>query len=153
MKKLLVRLRTSIKAIVLFVISSIIIFGIAMCVYKPIYSVSLNGEMIGYSSDRTALQSKILDYIENGNEDNVAFVQIDNMPEYKLCFLKRGIETSDEEIYQKVIETGTTYYKYYALAVSNEEKLRIRKYMQETRRIWKNNELFPIKQKLNKKWN
>ena len=122
MRRLLIGLRTSVKAIVLFVISSIIIFGIAMCVYKPIYSVSLNGEMIGYSADRAALQAKILEFIEKGNDDNVAFVQIDNMPEYKLCFLKRGIETSDEEIYQKVIETGTTYYKYYALALNNEEK-------------------------------
>ena len=99
------------------------IFVVAMCVYKPIYSVSLNGEMIGYSKDRAALQSKILEYMENGDEDNVAFVQINDMPEYKLCFLKRGIETNDDEIYEKVIAGGTTYYKYYALAVDNEEKL------------------------------
>lgn len=122
MRKLLISLRTSIKAIVLFAVCSIIIFVIAMCVYKPIYSVSLNGEMIGYSKDRAALQAKILDYMEKGNEENVAFVQINDMPEYKLCFLKRGIETNDDEIYEKVITGGTTYYKYYALAVDNEEK-------------------------------
>ena len=123
MRKLLIGLRTSIKAIVLIAVCSIIIFVIAMSVYKPIYSVSLNGEMIGYSKDRAALQSKILEYMEKGNEDNVAFVQINEMPEYKLCFLKRGIETNDDEIYEKVISGGTTYYKYYALAVDNEEKL------------------------------
>ena len=122
MRKLLIGLRTSIKAIVSFAVCSIIIFVIAMCVYKPIYSVSLNGEMIGYSKDRAALQSKILNYMENGDEENVAFVQINDMPEYKLCFLKRGIETNDDEIFQKVIDGGTTYYKYYALAVDNEEK-------------------------------
>lgn len=123
MRKFLIGLRTSIKAIVLFTVCSIMIFVVAMCVYKPIYSVSLNGEMIGYSKDRAALQSKILEYMENGDEDNVAFVQINDMPEYKLCFLKRGIETNDDEIYEKVIAGGTTYYKYYALAVDNEEKL------------------------------
>lgn len=123
MRKLLIGLRTSIKAIVLIAVCSIIIFVIAMSVYKPIYSVSLNGEMIGYSKDRAALQSKILEYMEKGNEDNVAFVQINEMPEYKLCFLKRGIETNDDEIYEKVISGGTTYYKYYALAVDSEEKL------------------------------
>lgn len=123
MRKLLIGLRTSIKAIVLFAVCSIIIFVIAMFVYKPIYSVTLNGEMIGYSKDRATLQSKILDYMENGDEDNVAFVQINDMPEYKLCFLKRGIETNDDEIYEKVIAGGTTYYKYYALAVNSEEKL------------------------------
>lgn len=123
MRRLLIGLRTSIKAIVLIAVCSIIIFVIAMCVYKPIYSVSLKGENIGYSRDRAALQSKILEYMENGNEENVAFVQINDMPEYKLCFLKRGIETNDDEIYEKVIAQGTTYYKYYALAVDNEEKL------------------------------
>jgi len=122
MKKILIGLRTSIKAIILFIVSSAIIFTIAICVYKPIYSVSLNGEMIGYSKDKANLQSKILDYIENGNEDNVAFVQINNMPEYKLCFLKRGIETNDDEIFQKVTGTGTPFYKYYALLLNNEEK-------------------------------
>lgn len=123
MRKFIIGLRTSIKAITLFVIGFIIILTIAMCVYKPIYSVSLNGEMIGYSKDKAALQSKILDYIENGDEENVAFVQIDNMPEYKLCFLKRGIETNDDEIYETVISTGKTYYQYYAILLDNEEKL------------------------------
>ena len=123
MRKLLIGLRTSIKAIVLLAVCSIIIFVIAMCVYKPIYSVTLKGEMVGYSKDRTALQAKILQYMENGDEDNVAFVQINDMPEYKLCFLKRGIETNDDEIYERVIGNGITYYKYYALAVDSEEKL------------------------------
>lgn len=123
MKKILIGLKTSIKAIIIIAVCSIIVFAVAMSVYKPIYSVTLNGEMIGYSRDKAVLQARILEYIENGNEENVAFVQIDNMPEYKLCFLKRGIETNDDEIYDKVINQGTTYYKYYALAENNEEKL------------------------------
>ncbi len=123
MRKFIIGLRTSIKVIVLFVVSLIVIFTIAMCVYKPIYSVTLNGEMIGYSEDKAALQARILEYVENGNEDNVAFVQIDSMPEYNLCFLKRGIETNDEEIYEQVISAGITYYRYYAILVDNEEKL------------------------------
>ena len=60
MRKLLIGLRTSIKAISLFAVSSIIIITIIMCVYKPIYSVTFNGEMIGYSKNKVALQAKIL---------------------------------------------------------------------------------------------
>lgn len=122
MRKFLIGFRTSIKVAALLVVSMIIIFTVAMCVYKPIYSVTLDGEMIGYSKDRAALQTKINDYMYNGQGD-VAFIQIDKMPEYSLCFLKRGIETNDEEIYEKVISTGVEYYKYYALTVNNEEKL------------------------------
>ena len=44
------------------------------------------------------------------------------MPTYKLCLLKRDITPNDDEIYKKVIETGTTYYKYYAILEDNEEK-------------------------------
>lgn len=123
MKKLLIGLRTSIRAVVLFAVSSIVIFTIVMSVYKPTYSVYIDGELVGYTKNKANLQAKILDYIENGSEDNVAFVQIDNMPEYELCFLKRGIETNDEEIFEKVVEPGVTYYKYYALALNNEEKI------------------------------
>ncbi len=122
MRRFLIGLRTSIKIVALLVVSMVIIFTIAMCVYKPIYSVTLNGEMIGYSRDRATLQTKINDYTQKGQGD-VAFIQIDEMPEYKLCFLKRGIETNDEEIYEKVISTGEAYYKYYALTINGEEKL------------------------------
>lgn len=124
MRKFIIGLRTSIKILALFIVSCIIVLTIVMCIYKPIYSVSLNGEMLGYSKDKAELQSRILEYIETGDgSGNIAFVQIDNMPEYKLCFLKRGIETNDKEIFQKVVSGGKAYYKYYALSLDNEEKL------------------------------
>ena len=124
MKRLLIGLRTSIKLIALFAVSSIIIVTIVMSVYKPIYSVTFDGEMLGYSENKAAFQARIIDFQENGNgEEDVAFVQLASIPEYKLCFLKRGIETNDEEMYEKIISTGVSYYNFYAIAVNGEEKL------------------------------
>lgn len=124
MKKILIKIRTSVKFLILVSIATFCIVGAVAFLYKPIYSVTLNGELIGYCAQKSKLQSKIDEYIENGNgeNDNIAFVQLDEMPEYSLCLLKRGITTNDEEIYQKVAETGTTYYKYYAILEDNEEK-------------------------------
>ena len=48
------------------------------------------------------LQEKINEYIENGDRENVAFVQVQNLPEYKLCLLKKGITPNDDEIFEKV---------------------------------------------------
>lgn len=96
--------------------------GAISYIYKPIYSVTLNGELIGYSEDKSKLQERINEYIEKGNGKNIAFVEINELPEYKLCFLKKNINTNDEEIFNKVIEDGQIYYKYYAIAVSNQEK-------------------------------
>lgn len=97
--------------------------GAISYIYKPIYSVTLNGELIGYSENKSKLQERINEYIEKGNGKNIAFVEINELPEYKLCFLKKNINTNDEEIFNKVIENGQVYYKYYAIAVSNQEKL------------------------------
>lgn len=122
MKKLLIHIRTSIKLISVTVLALALIVGIIAFIYKPTYSVSLDGEFIGYTKNKAELQKRINQYVENGNGENVAFVQIDVMPEYKLCLLKKGIEPNDDEIYQHVEAIGTTYYKYYAILVDGEEK-------------------------------
>ena len=100
-----------------------LIIGIVALIYKPTYSVTLNGEMVGYSENKSKLQERINDYIEKGNGQNVAFVDIEELPKYKLCLLKKNIIANDEEIFQKVISQGTQYYKYYAITVDKEEKL------------------------------
>ena len=98
------------------------ILGISTYIYQPIYSVTLNDEFIGYTQNKSALQARINDYIKQGDGGNVAFIQVENMPEYKLCLLKKDISTNDDEIYNTVIGQGTTYYRYYALLKDGEEK-------------------------------
>jgi len=124
-KKVLIKIRTIIKMVILIGISTFLILGgVAFC-YNPIYSVSVNGEFIGYTENKSELQKKINNYTQagDGKNSNVAFVQIDQMPEYKLCLLKRNIITNDNEIFNKVISSGVTYYRYYAIAIKEEEKL------------------------------
>ena len=53
--------------------------------------------------------------MESGDGDansHIAFVQIDNLPEYKMCLLKRNIVTNDDEIFDKIKQSGIVYYKY-----------------------------------------
>lgn len=116
-------LRLLAKSIILCIIPIIIIIGIIFSTYKPTYSVSYDGKFIGYSDNKVKLQSRINDYIQNGDKENVAFVKIDDMPQYNLCLIKRDIDTNDDEIYNQVITSGTTYYKMYALVENGEEKM------------------------------
>lgn len=124
MKKILVKIRSSIKFLILIVIGLILIVGAFAFLYKPIYRVTLDGEIVGYCAKKNELQKRISDYIENGNGDNsnLAFISIDEMPTYNMCLLKKGIETNDEEIFQKVADRGIAYYKYYAILEEDEEK-------------------------------
>ena len=123
LKKVVIHIRKCTKFAIVVAISIFLIIGIISSFYKPIYSVSLNGEMIGYSENKTKLQERINDYIEKGNGENVAFVDITQLPQYSLCLLKRDIVPNDEEIFQKVISQGIQYYKYYAVTVDKEEKV------------------------------
>lgn len=106
----------------LITIAGAIIAGFIAYFFKPTYSVSLNGEFIGYTKNKSQLQSKINEAIQKGDGENLAFIQIDSMPEYQLCLLKKDVQTNDDEIYNKIVGQGTSYYRYYALLEDGEEK-------------------------------
>ncbi len=122
LKKVLVHARKSLKFATLLGIAAFLIIGLVAYFFKPTYRVILNNEQIGYTSDKGKLQAKINDYIKNGDGQNVAFVQVEQMPEYQLCLLKRGIVPNDNEIYDEIKNSGTTYYRYYAILENQEEK-------------------------------
>ena len=125
LKKIYVHIRNFVKLTSLVTLGVVIIGAVIVLIYKPIYKVTLDGEKIGYCEDKSALQNKINTYMEQGEEGHkyVAFVQIDELPEYTMCLLKKGIVTNDDEIYETVKETGITYYRYYAIAEDSKEKL------------------------------
>lgn len=124
-KHLLVFARKSMKLTILIAVSIFLIICAVALFFKPIYAVTINGEAVGYSKDKSKLQAKINKYIESGEggeNSNIAFVQIDNMPEYKMCLLKRNIVTNDDEIFEKIKQSGIIYYQYYAILEGEEEK-------------------------------
>lgn len=122
-KKLIIHTKRGIKFIVLFFIATFLILGAVAFLYKPTYSVAINGEQVGYTENKSELQKKINDYVEKGDgKNNIAFVQVNNLPSYKLCLLKRNVTTNDDEIYNKIKEEGTEYYRYYAILDNQEEK-------------------------------
>ena len=127
MKKIFIKIRSLLKFSLLVLSAIFLISLMFMIVFKPIYKVTLNGEVIGYCKDKARLQNRISTYMENGNgsseNNSIAFISVDNMPTYKMCLLKRGITTNDDEIFNEVIKDGIPYYKYYAIADDDDEKL------------------------------
>ena len=79
--------------------------------------------LFGYTNDKSKLQDRINEYIKNGDGNHIAFVQIDTLPEYSVCLLKKDSQTNDDEIFEKVKSSGTVYYKYYAVTESAVEKV------------------------------
>jgi len=120
-KSIFVHIRSSIKFLVLITIAIVLIIGIISLFYKPMYSVSLNGEFIGYTTNKSKLQNRINEHLENG-DGNIAFIDVQNLPEYSLCLLKRENASNEDEIFEKIVSSGTTYYEYYAILDEDEEE-------------------------------
>lgn len=125
LKKVIVHTKRSIKFIALFMISTFLIIGLVTFLYKPTYAVFIDGEQVGYTENKSKLQYEINQYVENGEGDNtnIAFVQVTSLPEYKMCLLKKDVTSNDEEIFNKVKDQGVAYYRYYAILENQEEKL------------------------------
>ena len=123
-KQILVFARKSMKLTILIAVSIFLIICAVALFFKPIYAVTINDEAVGYSKDKSKLQARINQYMKNGDgeQSNIAFVQVDHMPEYKMCLLKRNIVANDDEIYEKIKQSGVVYYKYYAIMEGEEEK-------------------------------
>ena len=123
LKKLLIHTRRSMKLIILITITLLFAIGLVSSFYKVSYSVSVDGQMIGYTDNKSKLQSQINDYIENGESGNAAFVQVESLPEYNICLLKRNVASDDNKIFDIVKSDGVTYYRYYAILENQEEKV------------------------------
>ena len=123
LKKVLIHTRKSMKLIILIAIALLLILGVISSFYKVSYSVNIDGKLVGYTDDKSELQELINDYIEKGEEENTAFVQVDSLPEYNICLLKKDVDSNDNEIFNSIKSEGTTYYRYYAILENQEEKI------------------------------
>lgn len=122
-KKVTMYVRKTTKFIMLILISAFLIVTAVAVFYKQTYAVYLNDELIGYTENKSELQEKINEYMESGSKEGVVFAQIDSMPQYTVCLLKKDIVPNDDEIYAKVTQNGTEYYRYYAITDEKEEKV------------------------------
>ena len=125
LKKVLIHTKRSMKIMILLSVAAILIASAVIFFYKTTYAVTINGVEVGYTQNKSALQKRINEYMENGDgsEDHVAYIQIQDMPDYEMCLLKRDVETNDDEIFEKLKAEGVKYYRYYAIVENQEEKL------------------------------
>lgn len=109
----------NIVAIALFIILAVILIK-----YKLVCEVTVDGESLGYITDKEQFEQSVNDII-NKEEENKLYTTIAKMPEYSLTFIDREEETKDEEILAKIEESSETTYKLYAVTVDGKEKATI----------------------------
>lgn len=101
----------------------VLITAIITIKYKPVYEVTIQGEKLGYIIDKTSFENKINEEIISQEGNNIEYVSLNEVPKYELKLLTRNKETQENEILEKLENEDTTItYKYYTVALNNEEK-------------------------------
>ena len=117
-KKLTKELRKKLLICILFIVIAIFISLIIN--FKPVYKVTISGEMVGYISNKEQFNKKIETDILNQKEDNIAFVDIKDVPKFEFAIVGRNEKTSDEEIFDIIKKDTITTYKLYAITLNND---------------------------------
>ena len=120
-RRIIYFIKKSLKCINLFSLLLISIVSIIAFKYKPAYAVTISGEVVGYVSNKTEFEERINTEIL-AHTGNVAFVTINQFPEYKLEFVSRKEQTKEDEIINSLKQNAEITYKYYAVTFNNENK-------------------------------
>lgn len=103
---------TTILAVGVFMIA-----GIALLKMKPVYQISLDGEMIGYVKNRNQFE-EILEVTYNDNEElNIAFADFDVEMDYEFKLINRTTRVNEKTVLAAINEKADiTYYQYAVIA-------------------------------------
>lgn len=96
-----------------------IIVAVLLVKYKPAYKVIIDGEEVGYVANKLQFEELVNREILNPDEENVAFVDIETMPDYSLLLVDSNEQTSENEIFEKLQAIAVTTYKMYAITMND----------------------------------
>lgn len=101
-------------------IGLLIIAGIILIKYKPLYKVTIDGEIVGYLEDKNEFENRINEYINTSNEECIAFKTLETEQSYNLEFVLKEIASNEDEIFDYIIENTQTVYTMYAILVNED---------------------------------
>ena len=116
-------MKRTIKLFKIIAIALAIIIAIILIKFRPAYSVSLNGENLGYVGDEENFNNEINENILTPSETNVAFVELDNV-EYTFSLVSRN-EVNEEEVMLALKESAQNVYRVYEVADLNNEETKV----------------------------
>ena len=100
-----------------------IIIAIMFIKFRPAYSVSLNGEDLGYVGDEEKFKNEVNENILTPSETNVAFVELDNV-EYTFSLVSRN-EINEDEVMLALEQNAQNVYRVYEVADLNNEETKV----------------------------
>ena len=121
-KKIRYYTKEIIKLTNIIAIGVLIIGAFVVIKLKPVYEVSLEGEIIGYVQDKKQFENKINEKFNNNQQENIAFADFDIGTSWKFKLVEKQKEVKEEEVLVAFANHADITYFQYAVCVNGEEK-------------------------------
>ncbi len=89
--------------------------------YKPMYEVTINNQKIGYVINTNKIENYINNTINN-QQENIAFVKINNNPNVKLTLVNRTEKDISEDVINQLKNNTCIEYTTYAITYNGKNK-------------------------------
>lgn len=103
-------------------VALILIVGIILIKYKPLYKVEISGIKIGYVKNKNEFNSKVTEYVNTKENEQVAFITLDSQPDYELELVDNSTKTNEKEALETIKENSVTTYTAYGITIDNDIK-------------------------------
>jgi murein DD-endopeptidase MepM/ murein hydrolase activator NlpD len=114
--------KEAIKLTNIIAIGILIIIAIILIKMKPVYQISIDGEMIGYIQNKKQFEEIIYKAFNNNEENNIAFADFNVETKYEMKLVNKQQECNEEEVITKLASIADITYFQYAIIVNDEEK-------------------------------
>lgn len=92
--------------------------------YKPLYKVTLNGQVIGYIEDKENMK-KMVEHYKNDIYDNIAYITLNCQPNYELQFASGKVKDDTNKVLSAIKNNSIVTYRTYAINQNGKEKIRV----------------------------
>lgn len=96
----------------------LILFTVILFRYNILFKITVNGEEIGYVTNKSEIENEINNYIEN-KEDGVAFKSLEAEVKYEPKFVSKK-NSDKEEVLGKIKENISTVYTAYGITIDEQ---------------------------------
>lgn len=111
-----------IKLLKIAFIAFIVIAIIILIKYTPQYEVSINGKKIGYVNSQDDIDKYIDEKVEAEEGKNIAFVDLKNIPTFKLELVNRSLDDDENILKEEIIKQVSIEYTNYAISIDGKNK-------------------------------
>lgn len=88
---------------------------------KPVYGISINGELVGYIKNRNGFEKTIYETFNDNQENNIAFADLKVDTQYEFKLIERKVETCEEQAIETLAKNADITYFQYAILANGEE--------------------------------